>query len=500
MGFMKGSVGNVMMGHAAYIAVMVALWVSVPHAALTDVSRGLIVVGVIGAWRYTWAAVNFARAMIYLKRAFPRMRARAEAAYAARPIAAHGYFLTTSYKIEVDTTTRVYRSIFQEAQASAGGATIVASVVDAADARLIRQIFATMPYDMSRVALLIDQIPGTGKRDALARSLRLIARAAPTRHDVVILVDGDSCVPTDIVARTAPFFTDPRVGALTTDEAVEIRDPGLFRDWFALRFTQRQVMMSSMGLSGRVLTLTGRMSVFRADLATAPDFINLVQNDYIDHWRLGRVNFLTGDDKSTWFWLLKAGYQMAYLPDVQSLSMETQPKPGFVDSAVTLMIRWFGNMLRTNGRALALSPNHVGWFVWWSILDQRLGIWTTLAGPISVVLGGIFISPLVIPVYVAWVLFTRYVFCWLLSAVRGRGFPISYPFLLYFGQIVGAAVKSFVLFRLDRQRWTRQSTPGAGRLLALNWGARARVWSSAYIHTLALGWLTFAVCLLGGIL
>ena len=48
MGFMKGSVGNVMMGHAAYIAVMVALWVSVPHAALTDVSRGLIVVGVIG--------------------------------------------------------------------------------------------------------------------------------------------------------------------------------------------------------------------------------------------------------------------------------------------------------------------------------------------------------------------------------------------------------------------------------------------------------------------
>ena len=498
MGFTKGSAGNAMLGHIAYIAVFLALTVSVPHAALTDVSRGLIVVGAIGIWRYSWAALNFARALVYLKWAFPRLRRRAEAAYAQRPIAAHAYFLTTSYKIDVDTTTRVYHSIFRAAQASTGGASIVASVVDAADARLIRQIFAGMPYDMSRVALLIDQIPGTGKRDALARSLRLIARAAPTRHDVVIFVDGDSCVPEDIVAKSAPFFTDPEVGALTTDEAVEIRDSGLFRDWFSLRFTQRQVMMSSMGLSGRVLTLTGRMSVFRADLATQPDFINLVQNDFIDHWRLGRVNFLTGDDKSTWFWLLKAGYKMAYLPDVASLSMETQPKPGFMDSAVTLMIRWFGNMLRTNGRALALSPNKVGWFVWWSILDQRLGIWTTLAGPISVVLGTIFIEPFILPAYIAWVLLTRYVFCGLLSLVRGTGFPITYPFLLYFGQIMGAAVKSFILFRLDRQRWTRQSAAPTG-LLALNWGAKARVWSSTYVHALAMGWLTFAVCLLAGI-
>ncbi len=68
------------------------------------------------------------------------------------------------------------------------------------------------------------------------------------------------------------------------------------------------------------------------------------------------MKFLTGDDKSTWFWLPKRGYEMAYLPDVRSVSMESQPKPGFVDSAVALMLRWFGNMLRTNGRALALGP------------------------------------------------------------------------------------------------------------------------------------------------
>jgi mannuronan synthase len=486
-----------MLGHVAYIAAFLALSASVPLHDLGPAGQALIVIGLIGAWRYTWALINFARAVIYLKWAYPRQKARVEAAYAERPFPAHAYFLVTSFKIGVDTTTRVYRSIFEAALQSAGGATIVASVVDTADVRLIRRIYETVVGHRPGVDLLIDQIPGTGKRDALARSFRLIARKAPTRHDILIVADGDSCVPLDIVARTAPFFTDPRIGALTTDEHVEIPEPGLFADWFSLRFTQRQVMMSSMGLSGRVLTLTGRMSVFRADLATRPEFIAMVQHDSIDHWRLGRVSFLTGDDKSTWFWLLKNGWKMAYLPDVASLSMETQPKPGFVDSAVTLMTRWFGNMLRTNGRALALSPNRIGWFTWWSILDQRLGIWTTLAGPISIILGAIFIDPRVILLYAAWVMLTRYLFCWVLSLARGSGFPITYPFLLYFGQIVGAAVKSYILFRLDRQRWTRQSATGPK--ITLPWPQRFKAWSSVYVHALALGWLTLGVSLLSGL-
>ncbi len=34
-------------------------------------------------------------------------------------------------------------------------------------------------------------------------------------------------------------------------------------------------------------------------------------------------------------------------------------------------------------------------------------------------------------------------------------FPVTHPFVLYFGQISGAMIKTFVLFRLDRQKWTR---------------------------------------------
>ncbi len=484
------------LGHALYLLVFGILVFSLPSGALSGTEGVILVLGIIGLWRYSWAAVNFCRASWYQLISYPRLRRGAEADYALRAAPAHAYFLATSYKIEPEVTTRVYQSIFAAAAQSAGGATVVASVVDGADLRLIRSVFALMRTDMSGVRLIVDQVPGTGKRDALAKSLRIITGQAPSWRDIVIFVDGDSCVPIDIVARSAPFFCDPAVGALTTDESVEITDAPLFRDWFALRFTQRQMMMSSMGLSRRVLTLTGRMSVFRADLATDPAFIRQVQSDYLDHWRLGRVDFLTGDDKSTWFWLLKNGYQMLYLPDVQTVSMERQPLPGFVASAVTLMIRWFGNMMRTNGRALALPVTLIGPFTWWSILDQRVSVWTTLAGPLGILLTAILVNPAILPAYIAWLMATRYVFCILLSLFRKGGFPISYPFLLYFGQIVGAAVKSYVMFRLDRQRWTRQASgvekaPAAARLGRL---------LSSYVHLLTLGWLTLGVLVISDLI
>lgn len=477
------------LGHILYLLVLGILLASLPTGGLRGAEGAILLLGVIGLWRYSWAAINFSRATWYQLVAYPRLRHRAEAAYQGRAARAHAYFLATSYMIEPEVTTRVYQSIFAAAAQSAGGATVVASVVDGADLRLVRSIFALMRTDMSGVRLIVDQVPGTGKRDALAKSLRVITGQAPSWRDIVIFVDGDSCVPIDVVARSAPFFCDPAVGALTTDESVEIEDTPLFRDWFALRFTQRQMMMSSMGLGRRVLTLTGRMSVFRADLATDPGFIRQVQSDYLDHWRLGRVDFLTGDDKSTWFWLLKNGYQMLYLPDVQTVSMERQPLPGFVDSAVTLMIRWFGNMMRTNGRALELPALRIGAFTWWSLLDQRVSVWTTLAGPLGVLLTAILVGPAILPAYLAWLMATRYVFCTVLSLFRGGGFPISYPFLLYFSQIVGAAVKSFVMFRLDRQRWTRQTARSAPRSAA----ARLGNILSSYVHILALGWLTLGV-------
>jgi len=399
--------------------------------------------------------------------------------------------------IPPETTISVYRSLFEAASRARDGATIVASVVDGADVRLIQQIFDTSPAADAPVKLIIDRIAATGKRDALARSLRIIARHYPTEHDVMLIADGDTTVPHDIVDEIVPVFSDPKVGALTTDEAVAIPEKGLFRDWFELRFDQRQIMMCSMGLSKRVLTLTGRMSAFRAILATNPSFIEQVQSDYIDHLRLGRVNFLTGDDKSTWFWLLKNGYQMIYLPDVQSRSAETQPMPTFYGSAGVLTVRWFGNMLRTNGRALKLSPTRIGFFTWWSILDQRVSMWTTVSGPILALMSALFYDIALLSIYVAWIMFTRYVYVTLIIAFRGRiGFPITFPFLLYFSQIYGAMIKIFVLFRLDRQKWTRQSTNSVAARLTV--AQRLTAAGSTYMTALTFGWLLAALFLFTG--
>ncbi|MEM9794076.1 MAG: glycosyltransferase [Pseudomonadota bacterium] len=486
-------VGHII-NHLAYFAIIVLLATSVPAAHLGDLDatqNTVIIIGFLGTWRYSWAMINFTRAVIFRRLVYPRKKAAAFARYRAEGWRSHAYFLVTSYMVEPEVTIPVYRSLFLAAAEASNGATIVASVVDGADERLIREIFHSMPCDMSSVQLSVDRIAANGKRDALAKTLRIIDGFCPTARDIVVFVDGDTCVPQDIVAQAAPMFTDPNVGALTTDEAVVIEKKNLFRDWFIMRFNQRQVMMCSMGLSNRVLTLTGRMSVFRADLATRPSFVNGIRNDYLDHWRLGRVNFLTGDDKSTWYWLLKNGYEMAYLPDVQSHSMETQPKPTFLGSAQVLMVRWFGNMMRTNGRALGQSPRKIGYFTWWSILDQRVSMWTTLAGPITVMLAAALYSVSVIPLYIAWVMATRYLFCVIISVFRGQWFPVSHPLILYFSQVAGAAVKTFVFFRLDKQKWTRQSSGAAVSVAALS--QRIRAFESSAHHVLALTWLTVAI-------
>jgi len=108
-------------------------------------------------------------------------------------------------------------------------------------------------------------------------------------------------------------------------------------------------------------------------------------------------------------------------------------------------------------------------------------------------MSALLVSPLVLPLYLAWVMFTRYIYCCLLTTFR-PAFPITYPFLLYFGQIGGALVKTFVLFRLDRQKWTRQST--ARRARPASASERLKNLSSTYVHLLASSWLLLAALMI----
>ena len=46
----------------------------------------------------------------------------------------------------------------------------------------------------------------------------------------------------------------------------------------------------------------------------------------------------------------------------------------------------------------------------------------------------------------------------LMLLASGHRIGPAFPLMLYFNQIVGSMVKIYVVFRLDRQSWTRQST------------------------------------------
>lgn len=472
-----------MVGLLTYGFVLAALLIMAPREVFDGTSGYFIlVIGVIGAWRYGWAAIHLVRSLIYRHIVFPNWRARADAlGEDGRP--SHVYLLVTSFRISVETTRAVYKSVIDEAVAYGAPATIIASIVEMADQRLIKQLFldANPPPNVS---LVFVRIAGTGKRDALAFGFRAISAARPPAGSIACVIDGDTILEPGLLQKSMPFFKlFPKAAALTTDEICDVVGAQIFREWYSMRFAQRQILMCSVGLSRRVLTLTGRMSAFRAEVITDPAFIAGVEEDYIEHWRLGRIKMLTGDDKSSWFHILKSGAEMLYLPDVRIRTIEHPPHPSFMVSSAQLMVRWFGNMLRTNSRAIAIGPRKIGFFAWWCIVDQRISMWTSLVGPVAAMVAAVAIDPFALPLYLLWVALTRYMQTLLLLTVRDD-VSAYYPFLLYYNQIFGSLVKTYIFFRLDRQKWTRQKTKGKSASSGLSKTLRDA--SSVYAHGVSL--------------
>lgn len=426
-------------------------------------------IGLIGIWRYSWWATHLTRAIWYNAFTFPRLRRAADlAALSERPDEL--YILCTSFRLDPETNFAVYQAMIREAAALGLPTTIFASLSDRSDVEPVEYALEACGSP-GNVTLRYMFQKGNGKRSAMGDALRAISRCMPSSRSLVVLMDGDVYLESGTLSRSLSFFAaDPTLGALTTNNRAIVDGGDGTRAWYALRYAQRHLMMSSLSLSRRLLVLTGRYSVFRADVTTEPGFIELVENDSLDHWRLGNFKFLTGDDKSTWFWLLKRGYSMRYLPDVYVTGFEELPnKKRFFASSRDLMHRWFGNMLRTNGRAIRLGPGPMGLFTWWCLVDQRLSMWTTLMGPTIALLLSLFMRPSFFFTYVLWVLFTRTVTALVLSWQSGR-FSLLWVPQLYYNQLMGALIKTYVSFRLNRQSWSRQGIVAREK----GWAARVR--------------------------
>lgn len=448
--------------------------------------------GVIGMWRWSWWAIHVIRSRIFLWWVFPRWRRRANQIPVEQlpPVC----LLVPTYKEKPWITERVFRVLAQEAKSLAKPTTILVTSSGHQENAAILQILKSVDPELSSIRLIQMVQTGEGKRKAMADGLRELARLNLPEDTIVALMDGDSELTEGTLLKCLPFFRMfPKMGALTTDELPIVHGSYLFSEWFHLRMCQRHYQMCSVSLSNKIMCLTGRFSLFRAEAALNPSFADQLEMDTLDDWLWGRFKFLSGDDKSTWYWLLKRGYDMIYIPDVIVYSIETI-SGSFLDRAYQNMRRWFGNMLRNSDRAIALGPWKNGFFLWYCFIDQRISYWTSLFTP-GVLLILIFQAQWVAVLLVlSWICFSRPLM--LLFMFWGRQShlkPIHFP-LLVIGQWAASLVKIWTQMNLAQQKWSNR---GNQSISAEGSGLKrvAKIGTSRFLFLSQL--FTFAVILCG---
>ncbi|MEO0350348.1 MAG: glycosyltransferase [Cyanobacteria bacterium P01_A01_bin.15] len=454
---------------------------------------GLVSLGVVGLWRWSWFLLRMLRARYYLHWVFPRWRRQANTIPAND--LPHMCFLVPTYKEQPWITERVFKAIVGEAKTLARPTTVlVNSSGEEENAAICAIIEQEDPKN--RWIRLIQMTQQEGKRKAMADSLRHLAQLDLPADTVVALMDGDSELLPGTLKRCLPFFKlFPKMGALTTDELPVVKGSNFFSEWFHLRFAQRHMQMCSDSLSQKVMCLTGRFSLFRASAALQPSFAAQLEQDFLHDWLWGRFKFLSGDDKSTWYWLLRHRYDMLYIPDAVVNSIETL-SGSVVERAYNNMRRWYGNMLRNNGRAIGLGPVTTGWFTWYSLCDQRISFWTCLITPGFLLVSLLQGSWKAATVVVFWVISSRSLM--LMLTFWGRRSilkPIHFPLLLL-SQWGGSLVKIWTQMNLAQQKWTNRgsqsvSAHGQGLERTVKLGtSRLLLYVQLFVFGVCLFWLT----------
>lgn len=467
-------------------------WSMWPYFYLVK-NETIIVLGVFALWRYGWQITHYVRALLYGLIHYPMLRRKACSLPGEAAFPQHIYFIIPSYREEPWVSVEAIQSVLSNMVDIPSAATLIIATGSDRDDAVIRAVVEAHPvHDKVSVVL---QRQSKGKRIAMGHALRALARRYREEpNSVTVFMDGDSYLQPGTLRATLPFFSAfPDLGALTTNEIAYINSRSrLYKDWFNLKFGQRHVLFQSHSLSHKVLTLTGRFSMLRSAIVVREDFIRQIEFDVLDHWMHGRFRFLMGDDKSSWFYLMKHGWKMLYIPDVTVYSLESRDA-NFFSVSRSLPYRWYGNTLRNNARALALGPRRTGFFIWLAILDQRLSMWTSLVGIAGSIILTLFKSFIYLPFYLAWVLAVRVI---QMGVIALTGHPVSWltiPLMLY-NQWVGALVKIRAFFFLADQKWAKGDA-----IQTANDGHRpiphplARYMPA---YTMALSWGVFAFALL----
>lgn len=433
------------------LAVIIVVLVS-PYAP--PPSGELIGLSLFAFWRYGWQLTHFVRAAIYANIYYPSLRYKAQQLAPEQAYPQHIYFVIPSYKEDAWVSIECIHSILSNmANLPIEATLVIPTGADQDDAVIARAVESHPANTKVNVVL---QRQKDGKRIAMGHALRAVARRyRDEKNSVTVFMDGDSYLETDTLKKLLPLFAiKPNLGAVTTNETAFVDTQSvLYRDWFNLKFGQRHILFQSHSLSNKVLTLTGRFSVFRTSIVVNEDFISRIEVDSISHARHGKFRFLMGDDKSSWFSLLKDKWHMLYLPDVLCYSLESRDAD-FFKVSMSLPYRWYGNTLRNNARALALGWRTTGLFIWVAILDQRLSMWTSLVGIVGAIVLSVVNSMVFLPLYLSWVLLVR-TFQMMVIALAGHRVTLTTIPLMLYGQWYGAIVKIRAFYNLNDQNWSK---------------------------------------------
>ena len=418
----------------------------------------LITIGLFATWRYGWQMTHYIRALIYHFVVYRRIKKKVRVAAENGVFPKHVFFCIPSYNEEPWVSTETFFSIMSELNSIPSSATLVVATGSDKDDSIINAVYQAHPA--RRKVELVLQRQKMGKRIAMGHSLRAIARRYNDKgledgNSVTVFMDGDSYMEPGLLSKTLPIFClDSRIGAVTTNELAYINTKSQwYKDWFNLKFGQRHILFQSHSLSRKVLTLTGRFSIFRSSIVVREDFINQIENDILTHPFHGKFRFLMGDDKSSWFYLLKKGWDMLYIPDGVCYSLESRDAK-FVDLSTSLPYRWYGNTMRNNGRSLALGWRKMGLFIWICILDQRISMWTSLVGVTGAIILALFKNFVYLPIFIAWILIVRTI---QMTVIGFNGHPVSIitiPIMIY-NQWIGSIIKIKAFFYLSDQKWSK---------------------------------------------
>ena len=419
-----------------------------------------ITLGSLGVWRYSWWLVHVLRAEFYQHKRFPQIRASADKVWRDGWRPRHMHFMMTTFRERRETTELVIQSICREIDEAGVSATLWLGSGDAYDEDIIMTYLRQHASHLPLQFIMIRQnIPG--KRMAIGLVLRAMSRRGIHSDDLIVFMDGDAVLSPGILRKFCPLFKDdPQLQAITTDEEVICYGPKWIQSWLTMRFAQRRIAMQSHSMANKVLTLTGRMSVFRANHLTRLKFIRMLEADHLYHWLWGNFRFLSGDDKSTWYYMLTQDAKMLYVPDALVYTIEEIDGSG-IERMTQNFRRWSGNMLRNGTRALKLGPNKVGFFIWWCVMDQRIAMWTMLVSPIVAIAATLLHDPYYIVSYFIWIAISRMGLSLFLFRYSNT-VHVEWPFILYFNQLLNAGVKVYCLARLSKQSWSNRGNQTAG--------------------------------------